>query len=726
LAGPAARLLVRDCRPMNELSPELIELAHAYGVATDYHDWRGVHTVVPRATVVAVLAALGVDATTPDAAAAAVQDRRDAAWRRMLPACVVTRQGWTPRVAVHVPHGAPAEVWVELEDGSGGPPLTQIDAYVEPRRVGDRLVGEATFEVPAELPLGWHELRARSGDEEARCPLVVTPQLLGLPASVGDGSDRVWGFMTQLYSVRSRASWGQGDLADLAELARWSADELGAGFVLVNPLHAPAPAPPIEPSPYLPVTRRFVSPLYLRVEDVPEWAELSGDARAEVDRAARALRETNDVDTPLDRDAVWEAKRAALSLVHAVPRRPGRQQAYERFREQEGGGLVDFATWCALAEVHGPVWDEWPEELRDPAGPAVLAARAQLADRVDFYCWLQWLADEQLATAQQWAGEAGMPLGVVHDLAVGVHPDGADTWALQEVLARGVTVGAPPDAFNQQGQDWSQPPWRPDRLAEAGYTPYRDMLRTILRHAGGVRVDHVLGLFRLWWVPDGGSPADGTYVRYDHEALVGILVLEAARAGALVVGEDLGVVEPWVRDYLGERGVLGTSILWFEREDQGRPLPPERWRELCLATVTTHDLPPTAGYLAGEHVRIRDQLGLLTRPVEEERRIDAEDREAWLALLRSRGWLAGDADEQQTVEALHRALAATPSRLLGVALTDAVGDRRAMNQPGTHREYPNWRWPLADGSGRPVLLEDLVGSPRAAALAAAVCPRRGA
>jgi 4-alpha-glucanotransferase len=319
-----------------------------------------------------------------------------------------------------------------------------------------------------------------------------------------------------------------------------------------------------------------------------------------------------------------------------------------------------------------------------------------------------------------------MPVGVVHDLAVGVHPYGADTWALGDSLASGVTVGAPPDAFNQQGQDWSQPPWRPDRLEAAGYAPYRDMLRSVLRHAGGIRVDHVLGLFRLWWVPD-GTPADqGTYVRYDHEALVGILALEAARAGAFVVGEDLGTVEPWVRQHLAERGILGTSILWFERDEAGAPLPPEQWRELCLAAVTTHDLPPTAGYLAGEHVRIRAELGLLTRPVEEERRIDLADRDSWIALLRSRGLLSGAADEQEVIEALHRLVAAAPSRLVGVALTDAVGDRRAMNQPGTDKEYPNWRLPLADGTGRPVLLEDLVESTRAGSLAAVVRTALGA
>ena len=318
------------------------------------------------------------------------------------------------------------------------------------------------------------------------------------------------------------------------------------------------------------------------------------------------------------------------------------------------------------------------------------------------------------------ARDAGMPVGVVHDLAVGVHPDGADTWALGDALARDVTAGAPPDAFNQQGQDWSQPPWRPDQLAALGYAPYRDMLRTVLRHAGALRVDHIIGLFRLWWVPRGHGPAQGTYVRYDHEALVGILALEAARAGAFVVGEDLGTVEPWVRDYLRERGILGTSILWFEKDGEGRPLPPEAWRELCLATVTTHDLPPTAGYLAGEHIDIRERLGLLTRPVAEEAEVDAADREAVLDALRDLKLLEESPTERDKVEALHRFLALTPARLIGVALADAVGDRRAMNQPGTSTEYPNWRLPLADGVGQPVLLEDLMDAIRVTTLAETV------
>jgi 4-alpha-glucanotransferase len=330
--------------------------------------------------------------------------------------------------------------------------------------------------------------------------------------------------------------------------------------------------------------------------------------------------------------------------------------------------------------------------------------------------WLQWVLDEQLAAAQSKAVAAGMALGTMHDLAVGVHPGGADAWRMRSTYATGTNVGAPPDPFNQRGQDWSQPPWRPNRLEEVGYAPLRDLVRAILRHAGGVRVDHIIGLFRLWWIPEGMAPDQGTYVYYDHEATIGVLALEAQRAGAVVVGEDLGVVEPWVRDYLSARGILGTSILWFEVEDGGRPRPGSQWRELCMASVTTHDLPPTAGYLAGSHVHLRERLGLLSRSLDEELATDAAEREAWLAEVRAHGLLPEGADVEETVRALHSYLTLSPARLRCVALTDAVGDRRTQNQPGTHNEYPNWRVPLAGPDEKPLCLEDVLASERVAEL----------
>ena len=700
------------------MAPSLTELAGRFGIATDYEDWSGRRIAVPESTLVAVLAAFGVAAADEPERRAAQTAHERAYWSRALPPTILGRPGVQTTFWVHVTHGQPAEVWLQLEDGTVRTGIGQVDNFTGPFELDGRWIGEASFALPDDLPLGYHRVHMRSGADEASAALIVTPGWLGLPERLG--ARRIWGLATQLYSVRSRQSWGVGDLTDLVDLAVWSASLHGAGYVLVNPLHAAAPTTPMEPSPYLPTSRRFVNPLYLRVEAIPEFAQLR--KRGRVRRLRDGVQKHAASLDAIDRDTAWSAKRAALARVFAVPRTVGRELAYAAFCAREGAALDDFATWCALAEEYGGDWHEWPESVRHPGADGVADFVAQHQSAVDFHRWLQWQLDQQLAAAQSQAVSAGMPLGIVHDLAVGVHPNGADSWALQDALALGVSAGAPPDEFNQLGQDWSQPPWRPDRLEEQEYQPFRALIRSVLRHAGGVRIDHIIGLFRLWWIPKGQAPTEGTYVRYDHEAMIGIVALEAYRAMALVVGEDLGTVQPWVRDYLRARGILGTSILWFEldREGGGRPLPAEGWREYCLSSVTTHDLPPTAGYLANEHVRLRDSLGLLTRPVEQELAAAETERASWLAELRRVGLLAKHADVEQTVLALHQYLGRTPSRLLGLALTDAVGDQRTQNQPGTTDEYPNWRVPLSGPDGRPVLLEEVFSDHRAIALAEAM------
>lgn len=698
----------------------LDDLARAYGVSVDYWDQAGVLQRSPDTAIAGVLRALGADPTDTSTIAASLEERELRDWRRTLPPVVVAVGGRYAHIWVHVPHGSSVRVWIELEDGGIIEPA-QSNRWVDPRVVDGRLVGEATFVVPADTPLGWHVIKALGDGGLSESVLVVTPERLHPPALVS--GERLWGLMAQIYSVRSRRSWGIGDLADLADLAAWSGHELGADFVLVNPLHSAAPLIPMTPSPYLPATRRFPNPLYLRIEDIPEYAYLSGADRKAVRRIGKPLRKLSGA--LLDRDAAWAAKSAALDIVRRVPLTPGRQARYDAYVEREGSGLVDFATWCALAEEWGPAWREWPGGLQHPASEEIASWRAQHADRIEKHLWMQWLLDEQMEQTQESAIEVGMRAGIIHDLAVGVAGEGADAWALQDVLASGVSVGCPPDMYNQLGQDWAQPPWRPDALADAAYVPYRDMLRTLLRHSGGIRVDHILGLFRQWWIPAGSPAAEGAYVAFDHEALIGILALEAHRAGALVIGEDLGTVEPHVQDFLQERGILGTSILWFERWAGGVLKSPEEWRGDVLASVSVHDLPPTAGYLAGEHVRIRAELGLLTSSVEEERRSDDAATREWLDLAVARGWLADpEADVDACVVALHRIVAASPARLVGISLPDLVGDIRAQNQPGTDQEYPNWRVPLADPSGEPVALEDLPRAPLLEDVIATVRPTR--
>jgi 4-alpha-glucanotransferase len=547
-------------------------------------------------------------------------------------------------------------------------------------------------------------------------------------AAVGGGpvapfpARRSWGFTVQLYSVRSRASWGHGDLRDLADLAAWSGGELGADFVLVNPLHAAEPLPPVSPSPYLPMTRRHISPLYLRIEDIPEYARLGAADRARVDSLGAPLRAASTTAALIDRNAVWAAKRSALEIIRAVPLGRDRRAEFDAFRAHHRRAVEDWAVWCAIAEAHGPDWRRWPAALADACSAEVAAFGRERAGRVDFHIWLQWLAAEQAAAAQLAAGRAGMTIGVINDLAVGAHPGGADAWARRDVIVSGISVGAPPDEFNQRGQDWTLPPWHPGRLAALAGRPLAELAGVATRHAGGMRIDHVMGLARLWWIPAGMSPGLGTYVRYDHELLGGVLAAEAARAGALAIGEDLGTVEPWLRHFLAARRVLGTSMLWFERRADGTPRRPRGWRRGCLATVGTHDMPPAAAFLTGEHVSIRVGLGLLTRPEEEERAAARAETGRWLDVLGRDGLLppgARPSPEEFTV-ALYAYLTLTPAVLIGVSLAEAAGERRPQNMPGTVDEYPNWRIPLADGDGVPVLLEDLPAHPGVRAVAVAV------
>ncbi|MFG3118516.1 4-alpha-glucanotransferase [Streptomyces sp. NPDC048197] len=687
-------------------------LARLHGVATSYEPAPGRSVQITDDTVVAVLAALGVDASTPHAVRAALAAYEDTAGRALLPPSVVARPGRPPDLT-GLPEGTALRV--EAEDGQ---------FHDVPRQPHDG-PHEGAGAALARLPLGLHTLHAEAPDgRTARARLIVAPDRVPAPPA------RSHGFLVQLYSLLSRHSWGMGDLGDLADLAAWSGRALGSGFVQLNPLHAAVPGPPTDPSPYRPSSRRFPDPVHLRIEQIPEYAQLTGAARLRADELAaqaHALRDgVLEGGALIDRDAVWELKREALELLCALPLSPGRRAAYCDFLAEQGRALEDHATWYALAERHGPDWRTWPAGLRDPRSADTARLRPRLMDRIDFHCRLAWFTDQQLAAAQRAAEEAGMPVGLVHDLAVGVHPSGADTWAQQDAFAAGMSIGAPPDAFNARGQDWGLPPWRPDTLAATGYAPYRELLRGLLRHAGALRIDHVMGLFRLWWVPEGRPPTEGAYVRYDGEAMLSVLALEAHRAGAAVIGEDLGTVEPGVREALAERGVLGTSVLWFERDYAGvdpatggeaRILAPDEWRGDCLATVTTHDLPSTAARLTGDDLALRERLGLLAGPPERARSRAKCELAAWFGELTRRGLLPeGTGDEEAVVKAVHRFLLRTPAQLVGVWLPDAVGDRRPQNLPGTWEEYPNWRLPVAGPDGRPQTLEELAASPRLHAL----------
>ncbi|QGZ48957.1 4-alpha-glucanotransferase [Streptomyces sp. QHH-9511] len=673
----------------------LARLAALHGVATSYEPSEGVTVQVPDATVVAVLGVLDVDASTPEAVAASLEAALREERERLLPPTLVCWQNG--------PVGPP----------EGLPPGTRLRVTTESGQMLEETDWEHTdWE---RLPLGVHQVDAVAPEGRGgRSTLVVAPARVPRPEG------RAFGLLVQLYSVLSARSWGMGDLGDLRELAAWAGRTHGAGFVQVNPLHAAVPGAPTDPSPYRPSSRRFPDPVHLRIEEVPEYGFVGPEYHDELESVLADATELRErvlrKGALIDRDAVWEVKRRALELVRTVELGPGRRAEYRDFLAERGRALEDHATYCALAERHGHHWRSWPEELRDPRSAAeAVRADGELTARVDFHSRLAWLTDRQLAAAGEAARAAGMAVGIVHDLAVGVHPDGSDAWAQQDAFAAGMSVGAPPDAFNARGQDWGLPPWRPDALAASGYAPYRGLLRELLRHAGALRIDHVMGLFRLWWVPEGCEPTEGTYVRYDSEAMLAVLVLEAHRAGAVVIGEDLGTVEPGLRERLSRRGVLGTSVLWFERDwaGGGRPLIPEEWRPDCVATATTHDLPSTAARLSGDHVALRHRLGLLTGDLEREQGRDAAEVREWLAYLQRLGLLPeGPGDEEAEIRAVHRFLLRTPATMVGAWLPDMVGDRRPQNLPGTWDQYPNWRLPVAGPDGQPLSLEQLADSPR--------------
>lgn len=494
--------------------------------------------------------------------------------------------------------------------------------------------------------------------------LVVTPGRCFLPAGL-----RTWGWAVQLYALRSHASWGMGDLADLrrfcAAVREPSRGE--AGFALVNPLHAAAPVLPQQASPYYPSSRCFRNPLYLRVEDVPGVEHVRDD----VDALATAGTRLND-DRRIDRDAVFRLKMDALTRVFAAV--PVEEDAsFARFVAAGGEPLARYATYCVLAETYGGDWRRWPAEYRDPASYESRQVRVEKAGRVRFHQWLQWLTEQQLAAVD-------FPL--MQDVAIGVDPGGADAWMWQSVLAPDMTVGAPPDEYNDQGQDWGLPPFDPWKLRAAEYEPFIQTLRAAFRHAGALRFDHVMGLFRLFWIPAGGSARDGAYVRYPAHDMLDILALESWRAGAYVVGEDLGTVEEGVRDELARRSVLSYRLFWFE------DAPPPAWPVEAMAAVTTHDLPTVAGAWTGSDdgaaPSMRDKLHAVTA-------------------------LAEGAPVDDVVLRVHEALASAPCRLLSATLEDALGVAERPNRPGTVTDE-NWSVAL------PVPLDDVEQDERVAAL----------
>jgi 4-alpha-glucanotransferase len=683
--------------------PALRRLAARMGIAESYLDQSGgEQRVTTDATRERLLAAMGIDASTEARAIRALRKlRREKRTQWIAPVRVVRQRSRAMHhVRVRVPtlhvHEINWTLTLRTEDGIarewrgavfGGPART------------------IALELPVVPPLGYHdltiELEANGERRTGTQRLIVVPSRC-TPPEVRLQGKRAFGITANLYTVRSARNWGAGDLADLSTLAEWTA-QAGGAFVGVNPLHALRNAG-YDVSPYSPITRLFRNPLYIAVEDVPE---LKDDAPARERIASREVQE--ELDELRDADMLDYGRVMALrapildSLYRTFVKneRDGataRGRAYAQFVEREDPQLTQFATFMAISEREGPDARQWPEPLRDANGAAVTALRTELADRVDFHRWLQFEMDRQMGCVASDATRAGLALGVYQDLAVGSAPSGSDVWANPGLFAPEATVGAPPDMYSDEGQNWGLPAINPHVLRETGYDYWVRLLRAGFRHSGALRLDHALGLFRMFWVPIGASAREGTFVRSFVNDLFGILALESVRHNALVVGEDLGTVPPEVPKVLQKWGVLGSKVLVFERDLQrGRFRPAPEYPRLALATVNTHDLPPLVGWLEQRDIILRSEVGDLTDPAQQRAMRDGRTSDRWalIEMLIDAGLLPESAREnvrsEPLIAALHAFLRQTPSALVGLALDDLAREAEPVNIPGIWQDkYPSW------------------------------------
>ena len=676
-------------------------LARRHGIATGFRDVWGTWQAASEPTLRALLDCMPVQGGAP----------------ALLPGAVVRRIGQPPQpLVLELPHAfATVAPVLELhaEDGSTRtlalPPVSSDPTATQRAQPGHVRV-EVTL---PEVALGYHRLLLRSGRESlAESVFAMAPARCHLPSAL-TGNGRVWGPSVQLYALRSERNWGMGDFSDLAMLLeQWAAR--GANVVALNPLHALFLDRPEQASPYSPSSRLFLNALYLDVERMEDMSECAA-ARAlvrtpEVQDELQRLRASELVDYP----GVAALKLRVLEMLHESFRsRHGRdddprRRAFLRFREECGEDLALHATWEAVQEhvrrQHPEAWGwpVWPPALRDPSSPEVATFRADHHARIEFFEWLQWQADMQLGEAAARAQSLGLGVGLYGDLAVSIDRGGSEAWAHQALYSLQASVGAPPDAFNMNGQDWGLPPLIPARLREHGYAPFIATLRRCMRHMGALRIDHVMGLMRLYWIAPGGDARDGAYVHYPLDDLLGLLALESERHRCMVVGEDLGTVPEELHTALAELGVLSYRLLMFERDASGYFVAPADYPAQALVAASTHDLPTLAGFWEGRDVVLREALRLFPsdRARQDEVVARAEARARLLLLLEREGLLppGATADPQSLPEmtpalalALHTLLARTPCKLMLVQMEDVTGMREQANLPGTTDAHPNWR-----------------------------------
>ena len=720
----------------------LIEkMAQLRGIGDAYHDYRGELKYFSLETKRQLLRAMGCAVDDPAALALELERAEAERWCKFLPPVAAARGG---RIGVDINVTArefgSALIWsVLLEDGSSRRGVTSTADCPEIWRgeVAGSWITRRRLDVPHDLPPGYHELEAKiAGGTAERCRLIISAPLCYEPAAILAGR-KLWGIAVQLYTLRSRDNWGIGDFNDLGALIRWVAPQ-GAGFIGLNPLHALAPSDPGRCSPYSASSRHFLNILYIAVPQIPEFQDCAAArgrlADPSVAGRLAALRAVEWVDYRAAADLKFEF----LEILYRDFRERHIARASERAREFQafaasGGMLLQMhARFDALDRYFRATlgtasgWMNWPEEFSDMHGPAAAAFAAEHPQEIEFYVYCQWLAQSQLHAAQGLALELGMPIGLYGDYAVGANPSGSETWADPRAYRMGAEIGAPPDPLALRGQGWGIPPQDPCVMQEERLEGFARLIRNNMRFYGALRLDHVMALFRLWWVAAGFPPTEGAYVHYPLHQLLTVLSLESARNACLVVGEDLGVVPDEMRQAMPEYGLYHYKVLLFEKT-AGRFRRPEEFTARALATVTTHDMPTLRSYWEGRDIELRRRLNLypsseIAGDVVRERE---QDRGLLLGALQEQGLKPAhpqtpfDPFTPELAQALHLYLARSATRLAAVQIEDLLGMIDPVNVPGTNQEYPNWqRKVTAD-------IEDIAGRPDLNAYLAQINAARG-
>jgi 4-alpha-glucanotransferase len=690
------------------------ELARLHGIADAYVDYRGKPREVSLESQAAILGAIGVEAGDEQAARASIQQYETMRWTRFLPPVVVATVGEAVVVPVAVPLelGAKSLEWIltleNADERRGQAKLDKLESLEDGDAEGSGFCRLA-LSLP-EQPLGYHTARVTLDTGlTGEVRLIVAPERCYESSVIASGQ-RVWGIAVQLYALRSRTNWGMGDFRDLRELIRMTAP-LGCGIVGLNPLHALMPANPAHISPYSPSNRQFLNVLYIAIEDVPEFRECEAArqqvAADEFQAQLRELRATPNVDYV----RVAAAKFGILKLLYAQFRsahlEPGTSRAakFRSFLEREGDALRLHAIYDALdshLRLQGPQywgWPSWPEDYRDPASPAVNRFARERVQDVEYFLYLQWIAAEQLLEAQASARGLGMAIGLYGDVAVGANSAGSETWSNRHLYRQAASIGAPPDALALKGQDWGIPPQDPNELRAQHYQPFIGLVRDNMHFVAALRLDHVMTLFRLWWVPRGRLSKDGTYVHYPLDDLIAILALESHRNRCVVIGEDLGTVPEAMTHAMERYGAYHYKVLLFEQELSGPFKPPSAYVSSALAVVTTHDLPTLRGWWEEHDLSLRDRLDLYPSA---EFKTQAhlvragERRELLLALVRAGLW-HWQADQPlppystALSRAVHAFLGLSNANIAMIQIEDLIGMADPVNVPGTDTEHANWQ-----------------------------------